>query len=257
MGDFLATIGRSALGFFASVGRLFLFAGVTLSHIVRPPFYFKLLLRQMLLIGYNSLPVVGLTALFTGMVLALQSHTGFAGLGGDAAVALLVVLSVTRELGPVIAGLMVAGRVGAAIAAELGTMSVTDQIAALSTLSTNPYKYLVVPRVLAGVITMPLLVIVADIIGILGGYIVAVYLLGANPSSYLHQTWSALKAPDVMSGLYKAAVFGFVVTLMGCYHGYHSRGGAQGVGAATTNAVVSSSILILLTDYLLTSVFFS
>jgi phospholipid/cholesterol/gamma-HCH transport system permease protein len=257
MGDFLATIGRSALAFFASVGRLFLFAGVALSHIVRPPFYLKLLLRQMMQIGYNSLPVVGLTSLFTGMVLALQSHTGFSGLGGDAAVALLVVLSVTRELGPVIAGLMVAGRVGAAIAAELGTMSVTDQIAALSTLSTNPYKYLVVPRILAGIVTMPLLVIVADIIGIMGGYIVAVYLLDANPSSYLHQTWMALKTPDVVSGLVKAAVFGFVVTLMGCYHGYHSRGGAQGVGAATTNAVVSSSILILLTDYLLTSVFFS
>ena len=255
--DFLATIGRSALAFFASVGRLFLFAGVALSHIFRPPFYWKLLLRQMVLIGYNSLPVVGLTALFTGMVLALQSHTGFAGLGGDGAVALLVVLSVTRELGPVIAGLMVAGRVGAAIAAELGTMSVTDQIAALSTLSTNPYKYLVVPRILAGVITMPLLVLIADIIGILGGYVVGVYLLDYNPSSYLHQTWVALKTPDVVSGLIKAAVFGFVVTLMGCYHGYHSRGGAQGVGSATTNAVVSSSILILLMDYLLTSVFFS
>jgi phospholipid/cholesterol/gamma-HCH transport system permease protein len=257
MGDLLATIGRPALEFFASVGRLFLFAGVALSHVVRPPFYFKLLLKQMMLIGYNSLPVVGLTSLFTGMVLALQSHTGFAGLGGDTAVALLVVLSVTRELGPVIAGLMVAGRVGAAIAAELGTMSVTDQIAALSTLSTNPYKYLVVPRILAGVITMPLLVVIADIIGIMGGYVVAVYLLDANPSSYLHQTWLALKTPDVVSGLIKAAVFGFVVTLMGCYHGYHSRGGAQGVGSATTNAVVSSSILILLTDYLLTSVFFS
>ena len=255
--DFLATIGRSALAFFASVGRLFLFAGVALSHIFRPPFYWKLLLRQMVLIGYNSLPVVGLTALFTGMVLALQSHTGFAGLGGDGAVALLVVLSVTRELGPVIAGLMVAGRVGAAIAAELGTMSVTDQIAALSTLSTNPYKYLVVPRILAGVVTMPLLVLIADIIGILGGYVVGVYLLDYNPSSYLHQTWVALKTPDVVSGLIKAAVFGFVVTLMGCYHGYHSRGGAQGVGSATTNAVVSSSILILLMDYLLTSVFFS
>ena len=255
--DFLATIGRSALAFFASVGRLFLFAGVAMSHIFRPPFYWKLLLRQMVLIGYNSLPVVGLTSLFTGMVLALQSHTGFAGLGGDGAVALLVVLSVTRELGPVIAGLMVAGRVGAAIAAELGTMSVTDQIAALSTLSTNPYKYLVVPRILAGVITMPLLVVIADIIGILGGYVVGVYLLDYNPSSYLHQTWVALKTPDVVSGLIKAAVFGFVVTLMGCYHGYHSRGGAQGVGSATTNAVVSSSILILLMDYLLTSVFFS
>jgi phospholipid/cholesterol/gamma-HCH transport system permease protein len=228
-----------------------------LSHVVRPPFFIKGLLIQLLNIGFYSLPVVGLTALFTGMVLALQSYTGFSRFAAESAVASVVALSVTRELGPVIAGLMVAGRVGAAIAAEIGTMRVTDQIDALTTLSTNPYKYLVVPRVLAGIITMPLLVLVADVIGIFGGYLVAAYKLGFNPAGYLHQTIDFVQAEDVISGLVKAAVFGFIVTLMGCYHGYQSKGGAQGVGAATTAAVVSGSIMILLSDYLLTSMFFT
>jgi len=255
--ELLRKIGAAVLEFLASVGRLSLFTGTALSHLLRPPFYGKGLLRQMVSIGYNSLPVVGLTALFTGMVLALQSYTGFSRFAAESAVASLVVLSVTRELGPVIAGLMVAGRVGAAIAAEIGTMRVTDQIDALETLSTNPFKYLVAPRLLAGFITLPLLVLVADIIGVLGGYLVAVYKLGFNGSGYLHQTVEFVQRGDVVSGLVKAGVFGFIVALMGCYHGYNSRGGAQGVGAATTYAVVSSSILILLSDYMLTAVFFS
>jgi phospholipid/cholesterol/gamma-HCH transport system permease protein len=253
----LASIGRATLMFIAAIGRLALFAGVALGHVLRPPFYPKNLLHQMLSIGYFSLPVVGLTALFTGMVLALQSYTGFARFAAESAVASVVALSITRELGPVIAGLMVAGRVGAAIAAELGTMRVTDQIDALTTLSTNPYKYLVVPRLLAGILTMPLLVVVSDVIGVFGGYLVAAYKLRFNASGYLQQTMDAIRTEDVVSGLIKAAVFGFIVTLMGCYHGYHSRGGAQGVGAATTQAVVSGSILILLLDYLLTAVLFT
>ena len=199
----------------------------------------------MLDIGYFSLPVVGLTAIFTGMVLALQSYTGFARFSAESAVATVVVLSVTRELGPVIAGLMVAGRVGAAMAAEIGTMRVTDQIDALTTLSTDPLRYLVLPRLLAGLITLPLLVLVADIIGVFGGYLVGVYKFGFNPEAYLARTEQYLETSDVVSGLVKAAVFGFIVALMGCYHGYHSRGGAQGVGQATTYAVVSASILIL------------
>jgi phospholipid/cholesterol/gamma-HCH transport system permease protein len=256
--DFIATIGRITLASLAALGRLAFFTGVTLSHLVRPPFYGKMLLRQLMSIGYNSLVVVGLTAVFTGMVLALQSNTGFSrSFSSESAVALIVVLSVTRELGPVIAGLMVAGRVGAAIAAELGTMRVTDQIDALTTLSTNPMKYLVVPRVLAGLITMPLLVLIADIIGVAGGYLVAAYKLGYNPNAYLAATFDHLLTEDVVSGLIKAAVFGFIIALMGCYHGYNSKGGAQGVGAATTAAVVSASITILLSDYLLTAVFFS
>ena len=207
-------------------------------------------------IGYYSLPVVGLTAIFTGMVLALQTNTGFSRFGAASATATVVVLSVTRELGPVIAALMVAGRIGAAIAAEIGTMRVTDQIDALSTLSTNPMKYLVVPRIIAGLVTLPILVLVADIIGVFGGYIVATYKLGFNPASYLYNTATNLTADDVYSGLIKAGVFGFIIALMGCYHGYHSQGGAQGVGAATTHAVVSASVMILLFDYLLTSVLF-
>ena len=167
-------------------------------------------------------------------------------------------LSVTRELGPVIAGLMVAGRVGAAMAAEIGTMRVTEQIDALTTLSTDPLRYLVLPRLIAGLVTLPMLVLVADIIGVFGGYLVGIYKLGFNPASYLDAAPSEyLETMDVVSGLVKAAVFGFIVALMGCYHGYHSRGGAQGVGAATTNAVVSASILILLFNYLLTEAFFA
>jgi phospholipid/cholesterol/gamma-HCH transport system permease protein len=227
------------------------------SHCVRPPFYLRHIARQMLDIGYYSLPVVGLTALFTGMVLALQSYTGFARFSAEGAVATVVVLSVTRELGPVIAGLMVAGRIGASIAAEIGTMRVTEQIDALYTLSTNPMKYLVAPRIIAGVLTLPLLVVVADIIGVFGGYVVGVYKLEFNAAVYLKQTFDFLEFMDVFSGLVKAAVFGFIITLMGCYHGYRSDGGAQGVGRATTNAVVSASILILVFNYAITEIFFA
>lgn len=253
----LALIGRTFLDFLQSAGRLAAFIGLAVSHCFRAPFFLRQLLRQFIDIGYYSLPVVGLTALFTGMVLALQSHSGFSRFDAEGAIATVVVLSITRELGPVMAGLMVAGRIGAAIAAELGTMRVTEQIDALTTLSTNPLKYLIVPRILAGIIVLPLLVVVADIIGVFGGFLVAVYRLHFNPANYLSDTWHYLETRDVASGLWKAAAFGFIVTMMGCYHGFHSKGGAQGVGAATTNAVVSSSILILVTDYLLTGLFFS
>ncbi len=255
--DFLASVGSVFFAFLTSTGRLAIFAGTALSHCFRPPFYPRLILRQIIDIGYYSLPVVGLTAIFTGMVLALQTYTGFSRFAAESAVSTVVVLSVTRELGPVIAGLMVAGRIGAAIAAELGTMKVTDQIDALSTLSTNPFKYLIVPRLIAGLVTLPVLVLVADIIGVFGGFIVGTYKLGFNPGMYLSRTVDYLQANDVISGLVKAGAFGFVVALMGCYHGYHSKGGAQGVGAATTHAVVSASIMILLCNYLLTALLFA
>jgi phospholipid/cholesterol/gamma-HCH transport system permease protein len=253
----LATIGRVFIGFLAGLGRIALFAANTVSHCVRPPFYPSLIARQMMDIGFFSLPVVGLTALFTGMVLALQSYTGFARFQAEGAVATVVVLSMTRELGPVIAGLMVAGRIGASMAAEIGTMRVTEQIDALVTLSTNPFKYLVVPRVLAAVAMLPILVLIADIIGVLGGYLVAVYKLNFNMSSYLRQTVDFLEWMDVISGLVKAAVFGFLIAMLGCFHGYNSGGGAQGVGRATTNSVVSASIMILVVDYMLTELFFA
>ncbi|TVQ85142.1 MAG: ABC transporter permease [Micavibrio sp.] len=251
------TIGKTTLNFLAAVGRLSSFAGKGIYHCVVPPIYWRLLFRQLIQIGYYSLPVVGLTALFTGMVLALQSYTGFSRFNAEGAVATVVVLSMTRELAPVLAGLMVAGRIGASIAAEIGTMRVTEQIDALTTLSTNPYKYLIAPRLIAGVITLPMLVLVGDVIGVFGGYIVGVYTLGFGPENYLMNTWEYLEAIDVISGLIKAAVFGFLVTLMGCYNGFNSGRGAQGVGRATTNAVVSSSILILVFNFILTRMFFS
>jgi phospholipid/cholesterol/gamma-HCH transport system permease protein len=254
--DFLASVGAAFLAFLAGTGRLALFTGRALMAGVTPPYYPRLVARQIVYIGYYSLPVVGLTALFTGMVLALQSYTGFSRFNAEGAVATVVVLSVTRELGPVIAGLMVAGRVGAAMAAEIGTMRVTEQIDALTTLSTDPLRYLVLPRLVAGSLTLPALVLVADIIGVFGGYLVGIYKLNFNPVAYLTQTEQYLASSDVTSGLIKAAVFGFLVALMGCYQGYHSRGGAEGVGQATTYAVVSASILILLSDYFLTQAFF-
>ncbi len=254
--DLVAALGRAALGLCRAVGQITLFALAGLSHIVRPPFYGRLFARALMEIGYFSLPVVALTALFTGMVLALQSSTGLARFSAETAMPTLVVLSITRELGPVLAGLMVAGRVGAAMAAEIGTMRVTDQIDALTTLSTNPLKYLVAPRLLAGIIALPLLVVVADILGVFGGFFVATLKLGFNSSTYLHNTLTYMETQDVVSGLTKAAVFGFLISLMGCYHGYNSRGGAQGVGSATTLAVVSASVLILAFDYLLSELFF-
>ena len=254
---FLASVGAAFLGFLAAAGRLVMFAGRALAAGATPPYYPRLMLRQIVYMGYYSLPVVGLTALFTGMVLALQSYTGFSRFNAEGAIATVVVLSVTRELGPVIAGLMVAGRVGAAMAAEIGTMRVTEQIDALTTLSTDPLRYLVVPRLLAGLLTLPLLVLVADVIGVFGGFLVGTYKLAFNPVAYITQTEQYMASNDVVSGLIKAAVFGFLVALMGCYQGYHSRGGAEGVGQATTYAVVSSSILILLSDYLLTQALFA
>lgn len=255
--NFLALIGRTFLRFLSATGKLGYFTARSISHCFRRPLYVGQIFRQFIDIGYYSLPVVGLTTLFTGMVLALQSHSGFSRFDAESAIPTVVVLSITRELGPVMAGLMVAGRIGAAIAAELGTMRVTEQIDALTTLSTNPYKYLIVPRLIAGTLMLPLLVLIGDIIGVFGGFLVCVYRLQFNAANYITQTWQYLEYKDVTSGLWKAAVFGFIVTLMGCYNGFNSRGGAQGVGAATTNAVVASSILILVVNYLLTGLLFA
>jgi phospholipid/cholesterol/gamma-HCH transport system permease protein len=250
-------IGRTVLFFLEMTGQISIFIGKSVMHCFLPPFFPSQLVRQLIDIGYYSLPVVGMTALFTGMVLALQSYTGFTRFNAEGAIAGVVVLSVTRELAPVLAGLMVAGRIGASIAAEIGTMRVTEQIDAMSTLSVNPFKYLIAPRIIAGTLMLPILVLVADIIGVFGGYMVAVHSLGFGSGGYITQTWDVLEPIDVISGLVKAGVFGFIVSMLGCYHGYNSARGAQGVGAATTNAVVSSSILILVFNYLITQVFFS
>jgi len=255
--NLLAHIGRLFLGFLAASGRLAIFAGRSISHVFRPPYFPLITLQQMISIGYFSLPVVGLTTLFTGMALALQIFEGTARFNAEGAVAQVVAIGMARELAPVLGGLMVAGRVGAAMAAEIGTMRVTEQIDALTTLSTNPFKYLIAPRLIAGTLMVPFLVLVGDIIGIFGGFVISVNLLNFNAATYVKNTVDFLENIDIISGLVKAGAFGFVVTLMGCYHGFQSRGGAEGVGTATTNAVVTASILILTTNLILTRLFFS
>lgn len=255
--NFLALIGRVFLTFLGTLGRVAIFAGQAVSHCVTPPFYLGVTARQMLNIGYFSLPVVGMTALFTGMVLALQIYIGSSRFDAEGAVATIVVIGITRELGPVLGGLMVAGRVSAAMAAELGTMRVTEQIDALTTLSTNPFKYLVAPRLIAATVVLPMLILVADTIGVFGGYVVGTEKLGFNSATYIKNTVDFMEPVDVISGLVKAAAFGFIIALMGCYHGYNSQGGAQGVGRATTNAVVSASVMILIANYIITEMFFT
>ncbi len=255
--QFLRTLGRPLVKFLISLGQLTLFIIKSIYHAVMPPFYIKNFFGQVLDIGFYSLPVVGLTTVFAGMVIALQTYSGFSSIGAEKAVANVVLISVTRELAPVLSALMVAGRIGAAMAAEIGTMKVTEQIDALITLSTNPFKYLFAPRLWAGLLVLPVLVLFGDVIGIFGGYVVGVYKLGFNPANYINATIENLEAVGIISGLTKAAVFGFIIALMGCYNGYKSKGGAQGVGEATTNAVVSASILILIFNYIITEIFFA
>ncbi len=253
----LFKIGSSAIKSLEVLGATLLFVLVSLSHIVRPTIYFRNICKQFMEIAFYSLPIVGLTAFFTGMVLALQSYIGFARFSAEGAIANVVVISITRELGPVLTALMVAGRISGAIAAEIGTMKVSEQLDALYTLSVNPIKYLITPKIIAGIFALPILVLVADIIGVMGGWIVAVMQLDFSSSLYLKSTMSFVTFLDVFSGLVKAMVFGLIITVMGCFFGYFSGKGAMGVGKATTNSVVVSSILIFLFDYILTVLFFN
>jgi len=253
----LAGIGRPVLAALAGLGRIALYAGQTLLHLLRPPFYLREFLSALLQVGWLSLPVVGLTAIFTGGALALQIYSGGQRFSAEAVVPQIVAIGMVRELGPVLVGLMVAARVTSSIAAEIATMKVTEQIDALVTLSTNPMKYLTVPRVLAGTLTVPLLVGVGDVIGVMGGFLVGTEQLGFNRATYIQNTLDFLEAPDVISSLIKGAVFGFIATLIGCYYGMRSGRGAQGVGGATKTAVATASILILAANFLLTSVMFT
>ncbi len=227
---FLASIGGTVIWLCQVTGSLSLFAASGVSHIFRPPWYPAEIARQLVRIGFYSLPVIGMTALFTGGALALQIYAGSSRFNAESFVPSIVAIGMTRELGPVLGGLMVAGRVSSSIAAELGTMRVTEQIDALTTLSTNPMKYLVAPRLLAATLALPLLAFVGDIIGIMGGHLVSTTRLGFNAATYIGTTWDFLQVGDITSGLIKAGVFGFIVALMGCYQGFHSGRGAQGVG---------------------------
>ena len=253
----LASLGRFVLSALAGVGRISIFAFNTVKHLFSPPFYGKELFAALIQIGWLSLPVVGLTAFFTGGALALQIYAGGARFNAESVVPSIVAIGMARELGPVLGGLMVAARVSSSIAAEIGTMKVTEQIDALVTLSTNPMKYLTLPRVLAATLAVPILVAVGDAIGIMGGFIVGTERLGFNAAAYLKNTVDLLTIADITSGMIKGAVFGFIVALMGCYFGMNSGRGAQGVGRATKSAVVTSSVMILAANYILTEAFFS
>lgn len=249
---FFGSIGRLFIAALAAIGRVTVFASTTISRAVRPPYYPARLFEQLMQIGWFSLPVVGMTAIFSGAALAQQTFTAGSRFNATSTVPAIVVLGIVRELGPVLVGLMVAGRVSSAMAAELGTMRVTEQLDALTTLRTDPYRYLIAPRLFAALIAIPLMVLVANAIGIFGGYFVAVYKLGFNAVGYLDTTRQYLTATDLQMAVVKSAFFGFFIALMGCYHGFRAQGGAAGVGRATTDAVVSAFILILLSNMIIT-----
>jgi len=253
----VATLGRNTIGILAALGRITIYLVQTIGHMIRPPFYFKEFGHSLLTIGYFSLPVVGLTAFFTGGALALQIYAGSARFSAESVVPQIVAIGMVRELGPAMVGLMIAARVTSSIAAEIATMRVTEQIDALVTLSTHPMKYLTVPRVLAAFITVPILVGIGDVIGIFGGFLVATGKLDFNAATYLNNTVDFLEAADLASSLIKGAVFGFIAALMGCYYGMNSGRGAQGVGKATKSSVEAAAVLILAANFLLTSVLFA
>ncbi|MDR1426036.1 MAG: ABC transporter permease [Rickettsiales bacterium] len=257
---FVQKIGRAVIDYTSNlayrVGKFTTFVFKSLGTIFTGKWYLKNILDQFLEIGFFSIPVVAMTALFTGGVMALQSYSGSGALSAETTVPALVVLAVTRELAPILVGLMVAGRVSSSIAASLGTMRVTDQIDALYTLSTCPYRYLILPRILTSTVSMPFLVLIADVVGIFGGMMASVLNLGFDPVRYINSTVNFLKFEDIYSGLIKSVVFGFIIAIFGCYSGYNSKGGAEGVGRATIDAVIGASTSILISNYLMTNLFF-
>ena len=253
----LRYLGQLTIAVLSTIGQVAIFGAQGSSHIFRPPFYFREFLTALLQIGWLSLPVVGLTAFFTGGALALQIYAGGARFSAEAVVPQIVAIGMVRELGPVLVGLMIAARVTSSIAAEIATMKVTEQIDALVTLSTHPMKYLTAPRVLAALIVVPVLVGVGDIIGIYGGFIVGTQQLGFNSATYIKNTVDFLEFADIISSLIKGCAFGGIAATMGCYFGMNSGRGAQGVGEATKSSVQAAAVLILAANFILTSVFFS
>ncbi len=249
-------VGRNTIGIIREMGRILILLMKAFVWMVVPPFRFKAIIKQMEFVGVKSIFVVVLTGIFAGMVLALQSHHGFRLFGAETLVGSTVALAMTRELGPVLTALMVNGRAGSAMAAELGTMKVTEQIDALYVMAANPIKYLIVPRIIAGVVMLPVLTIVSDFLGILGGYFVGVILLNINSGMFVANILEYLDLEDIFHGLTKSIFFGLILSHIGCYKGFYTEGGAEGVGKATTQAVVLSSVLILIGDYVLTSLMF-
>jgi len=249
-------IGSGSIEIIREMGQILILLSRAFMWSVVPPYRLKAVIKQMEFVGVKSIFVVVLTGIFAGGVLALQSHHGFRLFGAETLVGSTVALAMTRELGPVLTALMVNGRAGSAMAAELGTMRVTEQIDALYVMATNPVKYLIVPRIIAGVVMLPILTIVADFLGILGGYFVGVILLKINSGMFVANIVEMVDLEDIFHGLTKSIFFGLILTHIGCYKGFYTTGGAEGVGKATTQAVVLSSVLILISDYFLTSIMF-
>lgn len=256
LAEALDNLGKSVLAGIEQMGGMLLLLISALGWMLRPPLRFRATLKQMEFVGVKSTFVVVLTGTFTGMVLALQSYHGFRLFSAESLVGSTVALSMTRELGPVLTGLMVTARAGSAMAAELGTMRVTEQIDALYVMAANPVKYLIVPRIIASVLMVPLLTAISDFLGILGGYFVGVILLDINEGVFVDNIYKYVELNDIYNGLIKAAFFGLILSLIGCYKGFNTRGGAEGVGLATTEAVVISSVSILVADYFLTAIMF-
>ncbi len=256
MREFFERLGIFTQEAIKTMGSMAIMLAQSVYYLFIPPFKFRNIFKQMEFIGVKSLFVVILTGAFTGMVLAMQSYNALKRFGAESLVGPTVALSMARELGPVLTGLMVTGRAGSAMATELGTMRVTEQIDALYTMAINPVKYLVVPRIVAGVCMLPFLTIVADFVGVVGGYFVGVVLLDINPGVYIGRTVDYVNADDIFFGLVKSAVFGLIISLIACYHGYNTTGGAEGVGKSATNSVVMGCVLILVFDYILTSIMF-
>lgn len=252
----LQRLGASVLAFLQEAGSYSRLVGQSIAWTFRRPFEFQETLKQLERVGVQSFPVVGFTALFTGMVLSLQIYEGFRRFQAEDYVPVLLGLALLRELVPVLGGMMVAGRVGSAMAAEVGTMKVSEQISALEVMATNPVQFLVVPRVIAGTLMLPLLIGLGDLIGILGGWYLITGILGAPAPAFMDRTFEFLDPEDFWSGILKAAVFGMIITTVGCYKGLMTRGGAEGVGRSTTSAVVTASLGILVADFFLTKVLF-
>jgi phospholipid/cholesterol/gamma-HCH transport system permease protein len=250
------SIGKAALYICNNIGLFFTFLGKTIHALCTTKLNKRALLSQMEMIGVNSFAIAVLTGTFTGAVLALQSYIAIKRFGGEGFIGPTVALSMTRELGPVLTGLMVTGRAGSAIAAEIGTMCITEQIDALRTLCINIWQYLIVPRVCASVLILPFLTLFTMVFGTIGGYIIAVYALHLNGEDYISGIKKFLELSDIINGLIKSSFFGLILAWVGCYKGFYTHGGARNVGIVTTQSVVIGSIMILITNYFLTIILF-
>lgn len=246
-------IGKTSMAFFASTGSVTLLFILSVRAVFKRPMRFKELLKQMEFIGVKSVPIIILAGGFTGMVFGLQTYVGFRGFGAESMSGSLVTLAMVSELGPVLTGLMVASRAGSAMAAELGTMRVTEQIDALSAMAVDPVHYLVTPRLLASIIVMPLLNIICIFAGLIGGYVVNVMFLGVNGSEYIELSNVYVKVSQITDSMIKALIFGILITIVSTYKGINADYGAEGVGKATTEAVVISCVLVLFSDYIITT----